>query len=1073
MADPLSVAASAVGIISLGIQLTQSLVAYYNAVKSQDTDIAYTVRKLDNLLEILDSIRHHVDGRRFRADEQDLVKSIESLVNECKDCIQELQDVVDKFTQYPLNSVQSAIRTTTRRLAYPFRKSTLEKLDEDVDDIVDHLTLALQLLQQEVIGRVQDDLEDVKALLRLVRSSQVSSDIQQWLKAPDATTDLNEACKQRQPQTGLWLVKGGLFTSWLDSPRSFLWLRGFAGCGKSVLCSTAIQYTYRHRRSNPRIGIAFFFFKFNNESKQDASALLRAIVLQLSTQSGTSTDLTRLRDGYRQAAPPDDVLLDHLRRLISAFQDVYILIDALDESPRDKHREAMLQLLVDIRAWEEPRLHLLVTSRDEVDIRNELDADPASIIEMKNNEVDRDIAAFISQNLQMNRKFAKWKKHHGTIEKALTQRSNGVFRWVECQFRSLARCPPNQQLLEKLLHSLPESLDETYARMLSNIAPELVEYAQQMFSILCCAARPLLGTELLEALAVNPSDGYKYEVTRKFDNLSALEEICPGFIEVDTGYITQIVTVRITHFSVQEFLEAERILRYQSISLFHIRKPQGHTLMAGLCLALLLRPYPTECDTSEKVAEVDPMLAYAAQCWPDHLKQCHSKAYIESQALPLFQVTTHYFGRWAKAWNASRGNDWPGNQTLTPLYYASLLGLTSVVITVLSQESVAAESALLTQKTPKTLNAQGGHYGTALQAASRNGHKEIVELLLEKGAEINIQSGQFETALQAASYIGHKEIVELLLEKGAEVNIQSGKSETALQAASRNGHKEIVELLLEKGAEINIQSGHYGTALQAASCTCHKEIVELLLEKGAEVNIQSGYYGTALQAVSRNGHKEIVRLLLEKGAEVNIQSGKSEAALQAASRNGHKEIVELLLEKGAEINIQSGFYGTALQAASCTCHKEIVELLLEKGAEVNIQSGFYGTALQAASRNGHKEIVELLLEKGAEVNIQSGHYETALQAASRNGHKDTVELLLEKGAEVNIQSGYYGTALQATSRNGHKEIVELLLEKGADVNIQSGHYGTALQAASRNGHKDIVELLIEKGADLTIVDNNG
>src|SRR5205085_11269328 len=57
-----------------------------------------------------------------------------------------------------------------------------------------------------------------------------------------------------------------------------------SGCGKSVLCSTAIQYTFRHRRSDPDVGIAFFYFTFNDESKQDESAILRALLLQLSGQ---------------------------------------------------------------------------------------------------------------------------------------------------------------------------------------------------------------------------------------------------------------------------------------------------------------------------------------------------------------------------------------------------------------------------------------------------------------------------------------------------------------------------------------------------------------------------------------------------------------------------------------------------------------------------------------------------------------------------------------------------------------------------------------------------------------------
>ncbi|ETS80402.1 hypothetical protein PFICI_07931 [Pestalotiopsis fici W106-1] len=861
MADPLSVAGSAVGIISLGIQVAQSLFDYYNAVKSQHSDVAHTIRKLDSLLEILGSLQHRIDGRRFRADEQDAVRKIESLINESEECIQELQDEAEKFKQCPVGTIQSAVRTTARRVAYPFRRSTLEKLDEDVDDIVDRLKLALQLLQQEVTGRVQDDVEDIKALLKLVKSSQDSSGIQQWLNAPDATTNFNEACAKRQPQTGLWLVKGQRFTDWVTSHRSFLWLRGFAGCGKSVLCSTAIQHTYRHRRSNPQIGIAFFFFTFNDEDKQATSALLRALVSQLSTQAVKSTHLARLRDSYRQAAPPDEALLGCLRQLIGTFQDVYILIDALDESPRDKHREAVLQLLTDIRAWQEPRLHLLVTSRDEVDIRDELDLDPSLIIEMRNSEVDQDITAFIRQTLQDKRKFAKWKKHHNTIQDALTQRANGMFRWVECQFRSLARCPPNQQLLEQLLHSLPKSLDDTYARMLENIAPDLVDYAKQMLTILCCAIRPLSDTELLDALAVridsDCSHDYSYDATRRFNDISALEEICPGFMEVDTDFNTRDVTIRLAHFSVREFLEAKRILQYEAIALFHVQRQIGHTHMAGICLASLLYPQQKDNKALSKVTEESALLRYAARHWPEHFTQCGSKSIIEMQSWPLFQTTGPYFMRWVRTWNIDEASGRFTYEAPKPLYYVAFLGLNTIAAMLLGSHDMNFNSELAP-------GSDSTIYVINRTAASRD-HIYVLESLSED-MDINVNAGRYGTALHAAAANGHESTVQLLLEKGADVNDNSEMYRTALHVAAANGHESTVQLLLEKGADINAEGKVYGTALHIAAAEGHESIVQLLLEKGADMNAEGKGYGTALHIAAAEGHENIVKLLLEKGA---------------------------------------------------------------------------------------------------------------------------------------------------------------------------------------------------------------
>ncbi|KIK60741.1 hypothetical protein GYMLUDRAFT_138776, partial [Collybiopsis luxurians FD-317 M1] len=140
------------------------------------------------------------------------------------------------------------------------------------------------------------------------------------------------------------------------------------------------------------------------------------------------------------------------------------------------------------------------------------------------------------------------------------------------------------------------------------------------------------------------------------------------------------------------------------------------------------------------------------------------------------------------------------------------------------------------------------------------------------------------------------EIVECLLQAGADVNAQGGIYGTALQAGAAKGNKEIVEYLMHMGADVNAQGGDYGTALQAATVNDKKEIVGYLLQAGANVNAQGGIYGAALQAGAVNGKKEIVECLLQAGANVNAQGGIYGAALQAGAAKGNKEIVECLLQ---------------------------------------------------------------------------------------------------------------------------------------------------------------------------------
>ncbi|CAI7639148.1 unnamed protein product [Penicillium pancosmium] len=94
----------------------------------------------------------------------------------------------------------------------------------------------------------------------------------------------------------------------------------------------------------------------------------------------------------------------------------------------------------------------------------------------------------------------------------------------------------------------------------------------------------------------------------------------------------------------------------------------------------------------------------------------------------------------------------------------------------------------------------------------------LKELLLNSGADINAQGGKFGNALQAAAcaYNGSTEIVQLLLDCGADINARGGEYGSALVTASAYANTEIVQLLLDSGADINARGGKFGSALGVA-----------------------------------------------------------------------------------------------------------------------------------------------------------------------------------------------------------------------------------------------------------------
>ncbi|KAF2707532.1 ankyrin, partial [Pleomassaria siparia CBS 279.74] len=295
------------------------------------------------------------------------------------------------------------------------------------------------------------------------------------------------------------------------------------------------------------------------------------------------------------------------------------------------------------------------------------------------------------------------------------------------------------------------------------------------------------------------------------------------------------------------------------------------------------------------------------------------------------------------------------------------------------------------------------HSGSsALLWAAQHGRDETARWLLGEIAGDQATSDCCITSLCVAAKEGHKEIVKLLLNKGTDVNsthvaAKDGieKRSNALYAASKRGHEQIVKLLLDNGANVNKQYIYYDSNREE---TYASNVLDAALEQGESRS-------NALYVASDRGHEQIVKLLLDNDANVNEPSifydGRDEEhfasyALDAASEDGHEQIVKLLLDKGANVNAQGGHYGNALQTASEGGHEQVVRLLLERGANVNGKGQYYyrweyrfydSTALCAASEGGHEQVVKILLDKGADVNAQGGQWGNALQAASQEGHE--------------------------------------------------------------------------------------
>jgi ankyrin repeat protein len=539
------------------------------------------------------------------------------------------------------------------------------------------------------------------------------------------------------------------------------------------------------------------------------------------------------------------------------------------------------------------------------------------------------------------------------------------FLWVKCQL-DLIFAQPSKDDIQKALGSLPNNMNSTYSRILDRIKAQdskaMVELARRALTWVVMATRPLGPYELAELIAIESSTKSLDEITGKYQHNAAIEACC-GLLNDDDGFVRPI------HFTVKEFL--------QENGDFVPDESEANAELARRSINYLLCEEFSDLNSWSGSSHGSDGLAYIFSYWDEHLRRAAWPLPGDLRALlkTLFECDNLLVPYSVRIVSVEAPSVWQICalfgilNVYNELYSLDNSAISSEELKIALDDAARGGSMSAVKALLGLMNEDDSYDHSWLYQAASLGHAEVVRFFIsrdvDKRADINAQGGEYGNALQAAAYGYHTAVVQILLEKGADINAQGGEYGNALQAAAYRGSEEIVQILLEKGADVNAQGGAHGNALQAAACGGSEKIVQILLEKGADFNAQGGPYGNALQAAAFGGSEKIVQILLEKGADVNAQGGRLDNALQAAAWGGRVKIVQILLEKGADVNAQGGRLGNALQAAAYGGHKEVVKILLEKGADPNAHGGQYDSALKASLEVGSNDIAELLVQWGA------------------------------------------------------------------------------------------------------------
>ncbi|KAH9985052.1 hypothetical protein BJV74DRAFT_580313 [Russula compacta] len=761
------------------------------------------------------------------------------------------------------------------------------------------------------IKMIDHNLNATKNVTNDLKRNQLRGDLRTWLSPPDHSINHNTAYKTQHDGTATWFIQGSIFRDWKKNG-TLLWIRGSPGAGKSILCSAVIEDIKSMQEGTPAL-IACYYFDYKDASKRDVRGLLTSLLFQLAYDSDRCWNVlhelhTTCRDGSER--PSDTALAICLKTMLALPGQVpiFIIMDALDECPSNagtpSAREEVLDFVEDLVEANLSNLFICVTSRPEQDIQTVLNplTSPSFRVSLHEESGQReDINSYVRSFVEKDRSMRRWREEDRELVIAtLSERANGMFRWVYCQLDTLRRCMPSS--IRKALDELPTTLDGTYERVLEEIPKEKRQHADRLFQCLLAAIRPLYVEELAEIFAISfegDVGANLMESWRAENAEDAVFSACSTLITVieDSDSDMSSKIVQFSHFSVKEFLISDRLRTsgVGNIRHYHILLDAAHAILARACIAVL---FQLDESVDKERLRTFPLARYAARYWVDHTKFGDMASRIQDTIellidphkpyLPVWAFWIHNVEEYLVPHSINDLPEHPPRAEASALYYAVLCGFTG-----LAKHLIIARG--------EDVNAKCGRHGTPLHAASYRGHLDAVILLLDHGADLNMAAHEGTKTPLCSAYDGkHLEVMRLLLERGADVDVEYDQFGPISNDASFSGRAEDLQLLLRYGTDINLEDDQNRTPLYWASSNGKVKSVQLLLAHGVDVNAQARFGPTSLFVASQIGNLGVVQTLLRHGANVHIRGGTGLSPFQVATSNEHSEIAQLLLEYGAE-----------------------------------------------------------------------------------------------------------------------------------------------------------------------------
>ncbi len=446
-------------------------------------------------------------------------------------------------------------------------------------------------------------------------------------------------------------------------------------------------------------------------------------------------------------------------------------------------------------------------------------------------------------------------------------------------------------------------------------------------------------------------------------------------------------------------------------------------------------------------------------------------------------------------------------------------GLSPLFIAVRNNDSRLVKLLLKYQADVKPLYADGKNI--LFYAITANADEQIVEALINAGAQINIDDASGNNMLISALSRNNVSLVSKLLRAGADVNHTDAGGESAATYVLYNPVDEaIISQIYEKNIDVINKVGKQQRPLwqqlvQQNRPGLLKKVFDRMggvdkPDANGEIPVNAiisnidntDFVNVVLSYINMdwlNSHPQYIWQVLEAqnlelwqklvniGFDKSIKNNKGEIIITYVIKNKlSPEWLTAVSSLNPNWNEADDSGATPLSLAIEQNNIDLVKMLLELGAEINPKSNSYLPLLTT----NQAEMTALLLSSGADITFISPENKTLVMSAVEQLNKELLEFLLNNNADINMRDNESNTSIfylpkaikkysdmpQEEFLIKFKDVLKLLLDTGADINERDGNGSTLLILSAQAGspyYPQILAILTELGANPDIKDQYG